>query len=91
MRFFHNNIHFFSKEDVGQVEIVLFVYVLLPFYCFNHHVFRSLNKFSQRTLTILLHRSNDVKASHIINKRQHCFLLIKFIDSILVFFPVQYV
>ena len=87
---FPTTISIFSDEKVGEIEMVLFVHVLLPFYCFNQHVFESLNKFSQSTFRILLQHTNNAKAPHI-KKRQHCFLLIKFINSILVFFPAQYV
>ena len=65
MRFFPYEYLLFSDEEAEQVEMVLFIYVVLHNYRFNHYVINSPKKLSQRTFLILLHHTNYVKAPDI--------------------------
>ena len=52
---------FFSDEEAGQVEMILFIYALLCIQRLSYHVILSPNKLSERTSLILLHHTNYVK------------------------------
>ena len=69
MRFFTHQYLFFPMKKQPKLRC-FFLFMYYYRYSFNHYVINNSNKISQRISLILLHYTNNVKASHI-KKIQH--------------------